>query len=110
MNEGRDAMGGPGGTPDARKPLLRQVAGQWPLAVVLAGVVVGLVVVAFGHWRLGCTGVGAAITLGGVLRLALGERAGLLAVRRAAVDVVLLLGVGVGIVVMAWLVSPMRER
>ena len=107
MSEGRDAGGGP---TDVRKPLLRQVAGQWPLAVVLLGVVAGLVIVAFAHWRLGCTCVGGAITLGGLLRLVLRDRAGLLAVRRRAVDVVLLLGVGIGIVVLAWIVSPMRDR
>ena len=94
----------------AGKSPLKRLAGQWPLAVVLLGVVVGLVIVATGHWRLGCTCVGGAVTLGGLLRLVLRERSGLLAVRRRAIDVALLLGVGVGIVVMAWLVSPMRER
>ena len=51
------------------KNFAQQVLGQWPLAVVLFGVALGLAVVATGHWRAGCSLVGAAFTFGGVLRL-----------------------------------------
>ena len=95
--------------PGPPKPALRQLAGQWPLASVLLVVAVGLVIVAFGHWRLGSTVVGAAVAGGGLLRLCLRDRAGLLVVRRLFVDVVLLLSIGVGILVVAWLVPPTRR-
>jgi len=70
--------------------------------------VVGLVVVAASHWRLGCSMVGGAITVGGVLRCMPGKMPGLLAVRTRPIDVILLLGVGIGIVVLAWVVPPSR--
>jgi len=78
--------------------------GQWPLAIVLLGVAGGLAIVAATHWRIGCTVIGGALAVGGVLRMILGKkRSGLLAVRRPAVDVVVMLGIGVGILVLAWL-------
>ncbi|HOC14180.1 MAG TPA: DUF3017 domain-containing protein, partial [Propionicimonas sp.] len=76
--------------PRPPKTFMQQVLGQWPLAGVLTGVALGLVVVAFGHWRAGSTLIGAAITAGGLLRLLPQTRVGLLAVRSRAIDSILL--------------------
>lgn len=96
--------------PSQRPPknAVQQVLGQWPLATVLAGVAVGLAVVATGHWRLGATLIGAAITVGGLLRLMPQRRVGLLAVRNKALDTAVLLTVGIGIIVLAFWVPPSR--
>ena len=96
--------------PDTRPPknLLQQVAGQWPLASVLTGVAAGLGIVAFGHWRMGTTLIGAAITLGGLLRLLPHQRVGLLAVRNKVLDTVVLLALGIGIIALAFWVPPSR--
>lgn len=95
---------------DSRPPksFVQQVLGQWPLASVLAGVAAGLAVVAFGHWRAGSTLIGAAVTAGGLLRLLPQTRVGLLAVRSRALDSIVLLGLGIGILVLAWVVPPDR--
>ena len=90
------------------KTFVQQVLGQWPLATVLTGVAIGLVIVFFGHWRSGSTLIGAAVTVGGVLRLVPQQRVGLLAVRNRALDSILLLGVGIGIIVLAWVIPPSR--
>lgn len=97
-------------TPAARPPknFVQQVLGQWPLAVVLIGVAIGLTIVATSHWRMGTTVIGASITLGGFLRLMPQQRVGLLAVRNKALDTVVLLTIGVGIIVLAFLVPPSR--
>ncbi len=94
--------------PPARPPksFVQQVLGQWPLATVLAGVVTGLVIVATSHWRLGTTIIGASAVLGGLFRLLPQQRVGLLAVRSRALDAAVLLGIGVGIVALAFLVPP----
>lgn len=95
---------------DSRPPknVVQQVLGQWPLATVLAGVAVGLGIVASSHWRLGASVMGASITLGGLLRLLPRQWVGLLAVRNKAFDTLVLLGVGIGIIALAWLVPPSR--
>jgi len=96
---------------DARPPKnwIQQILGQWPLASVLLGVFVGLVIaVPFAHWRIGCTLIGASVTSGGLLRLMPQQRVGLLAVRNRLIDTILLLGSGVGILVLAWVIPPSR--
>lgn len=90
------------------KNFVQQVLGQWPLALVLAGVAVGLVFVTLSHWRLGTSVMGAAITAGGLLRLLPNRRVGLLAVRNKALDSIVLLTIGIGLVALAWLVPPGR--
>ncbi|MCA0295943.1 MAG: DUF3017 domain-containing protein [Actinobacteria bacterium] len=98
-------------TPTGERPpktLVQQVLGQWPLASVLSGVALGLLIVAMSHWRAGSTLVGLSITMGGLLRLMPQQRVGLLAVRNRAVDSILLLGVGIGITVLAWWIPPSR--
>ncbi|MBA8793255.1 hypothetical protein FHX74_000849 [Friedmanniella endophytica] len=89
----------------ARRPTYR-----WPLLVVLAGVAAGLVVVALGAWRLGCVITGAALAIGAVERIALPRRnAGLLRVRSRAFDVLVMLGLAVTIVALAFAVPEGRR-
>jgi hypothetical protein len=96
-------MSTPASLPPAKGPV-QAVLGQWPLALVLSGVALSLLVVGLtGHWRIGCTMLGASVTLGGVLRLLMPNRlVGLLAVRNRLIDTVLLLGSGVGILILTW--------
>lgn len=90
--------------------LSRLVGGlrELPFLLVIAGVGVGLVVVAFHHFKRGSIVIGAAVILGGVLRLALSERrAGLLVVRGRALDAATMIVLGVLIAVAAAIVpSP----
>ena len=82
----------------------------WPLLVVLAGVVLGLVVAMLGEatWRAGCLLIGASLGLGAVLRLVLpGREAGLLRVRGKAFDTGLLLLLAAAVIALA-LVVPTR--
>jgi DUF3017 family protein len=79
----------------------------WPLLVVAAGVVVGLVLAVVGAgswWRVGCAVIGASLVLGALLRLLLpGRAAGLLQVRSKAFDVVALaLGGGAILALSYW--------
>ena len=79
-----------------RRPFLAGLLRQLPLLLVLVVVAVGLVMVAFEHWRRGLVVIGVALVGGGLLRLLLPvRRVGFLAVRIRPVDVVLLAGVGV---------------
>ena len=91
------------------KTFVQQVLGQWPLASVLLGVLVGLIVVATSHWRTGSTLIGLSITMGGLFRLLPNRRVGLLAVRNKAVDTAVLLVIGIGITVLAWAVPALRN-
>ncbi|NMD45727.1 MAG: DUF3017 domain-containing protein [Propionibacterium sp.] len=91
------------------KSFPQQVLGQWPLACVLLGVFAGLAVVATSHWRTGTTLIGASIIMGGLFRLLPNRRVGLLAVRSKLLDTVVLLGVGIGIAVLAWAVPALRN-
>ncbi|MCW2810658.1 MAG: hypothetical protein JWP61_1116 [Friedmanniella sp.] len=79
-------------------------ARRWPLAVVVAGALVGLLLAVLGQqtWRLGCLLVGTTLVGGAVLRLLLSDRgAGLLRVRTKAFDVAALLLAGLAIVALA---------
>ena len=63
--------------------------GELPLAVVIAGVGVGLVIIAMHHFRWGNLLISAAVLAGAIFRLVLPTRgAGLLAVRSRFTDVV----------------------
>jgi len=84
---------------------------QWPLVVVVVGVLAGLVVAWLGTttWRLGCVLVGLALLVGAVERLVLGDReAGLLQVRGKGFDVVVLSLLGLAVVTLALVVPPGR--
>ena len=81
----------------------------WPLLVVLAGVVGGLVLATLGQetWRAGCLLIGASLAVGAVLRVALPDReAGLLQVRSKAFDITVLVVLAVAVIVLAIAVPP----
>ena len=85
-----------------RRPFLAGLIRQLPLLAVLTAVGVGLLMVAFEHWRKGLVVVGLALVGGAVLRLLLPvRRVGFLAVRSRWVDVVLLAGTGLALAVIA---------
>ena len=83
-----------------RRPFLAGVIRQLPLLAVLVLVGVGLVVVAFDHWRKGVVIMGVALMGAALLRLLLPvRRVGFLAVRSRPVDVVLLAVTGLAVTV-----------
>ena len=83
-----------------RRPFLAGVIRQLPLLAVLVLVGVGLVVVAFDHWRKGVVIMGVALIGAALLRLLLPvRRVGFLAVRSRPVDVVLLAVTGLAVTV-----------
>ena len=85
-----------------RRPVLAGLIRQLPLLAVLVVVGVGLLMVTVEHWRRGLVVMGVGLVIGGILRLLLPvRRVGFLAVRSRPVDVVLLVGVGVTLAVIA---------
>lgn len=73
----------------------RSVARAIPIAIVLAIVAVGLVLIALAHWRRGTVALAFAMLLAGVLRAVLSERViGVLAVRGKGFDLVFDFAVG----------------
>ena len=85
-----------------RRPVVAGLIRQLPLLAVLVAVGVGLLLVTFDHWRRGLVVVGLALVGAALLRLLLPvRRVGFLAVRSRPVDVVLLLGAGVLMTVIA---------
>jgi hypothetical protein len=85
-----------------RRPFLAGLIRQLPLLAVLIAVGVGLLLVAFDHWRKGLIVVGVSLLGGALLRLLLPERrVGFLAVRSRPVDVVLMAGTGLLLTVIA---------
>jgi uncharacterized membrane protein YdcZ (DUF606 family) len=84
---------------------------QWPLLIVVLGVVAGLVVAWLGEstWRIGCLVIGGALVVGAVERAVLADReAGLLQVRGKAFDVAVLAVTGAAVIVLAIVVPPDR--
>jgi Protein of unknown function (DUF3017) len=84
-----------------RKPMPpnTKLRDQWPFAIVLLVVVVGLLRIVMYHWRDGTALIGGALLVAAVLRLFLPDaRAGLLAVRKRRVDILLYGGFGLMIV------------
>jgi hypothetical protein len=93
----------------ARRRRQRHVmARQWPITVVLVGVVAALLLVAFNSFRLGAVLLAASVLLAAFLRLLLpDEDAGLLVVRTKRIDVGLLAVMGVALSVLAfWVPEP----
>ena len=89
------------------KPADSYPSNPWPLLVVLSAVSGGVAYAAFGHWRRGALMIGGALLLGALLRLALPRgTAGLLAVRRRWIDVTVMAAIGIGIIVVAFVVPP----
>ncbi len=88
-----------------RRPFLAGLIRQAPLLAVLVMVGLGLLVLAFDHWRTGIVIIGVALMGAAVLRLLLPvRRLGFLAVRSRPVDVVLLAGTGVALTVIVLLI------
>ena len=88
-------------------PRRRRWWAQWPLAVVLAGVLAALVVVALDRFRVGSLLLAASLVLAFVLRLVLpADQVGMLAVRSKRVDLVVLGTLAAALVVFALWVPP----
>ena len=86
-----------------------RLGNELPVVAVLSVAAAGLVAVSQGYWRRGLAGVAAAMIVAAALRLALPtRRAGLLAVRGKALDVVVLASFGAAILVLAVLVPAGR--
>ena len=72
---------------------------QWPLLLVILGVVAGLVLAWLGHWRIGSVGIGASFVAAALLRALLPRRmVGLLRVRARWFDVTVNAALGVAII------------
>lgn len=73
-----------------------------PFGLVLLGVLIGLLLIAMGHWRRGPVLLGVALLVAAAMRgMVPPERAGLLAIRSRAVDVLLYSGFGLVIIAVA---------
>jgi len=82
---------------------------QWPIAVVLFGVVVALGLVSFDYFRRGAVVLAGSVLLAAFLRLLLPDReAGLLVVRSRRVDVAILGTLGILLAIFAFWVPPPR--
>ncbi|MEV6005408.1 DUF3017 domain-containing protein [Streptomyces sp. NPDC051976] len=80
-------------------------ARQWPILLVIAGTVVGLIVTATGAFRPGTIIVGVSLLVGAVLRWAV-TTVGMLAVRSRFTDVLTYGVLGLGIVLLALMAQP----
>ena len=97
------------GNPIDDQPLIERTIDQWPLALVLLGLVIGLVVLTFYDFRVGSIVLGVSILFGAALRTVLThERAGLLAIRSRPIDLITMYGLGVALTTVAVLVPPAR--
>jgi len=95
------------GNPLDDEPFVDRVRDQWPLALVMLGMGIGLGIVAFGSFRAGSLVVAASVVFAGFLRAFLPHgTAGMLAVRTRRVDVTTLALLGVSLTVAAVLVPP----
>ncbi len=81
---------------------------QWPITLVLTGVVASMLLVATDHFRRGSVALSASVLLAMFLRLLLPEQdAGWLAIRSRAADVVTLAVLGLGLAVLSlWVPAP----
>jgi Protein of unknown function (DUF3017) len=80
---------------------------EWPITLILLGVVASLLVVALNHFRRGTVLLALFVLLAGALRLVLPAReAGLLAVRSRVIDVLTLSGLGAALLFFALIVPP----
>lgn len=83
---------------------------QWPLVIIVVGVLIGLGIAFLQEWRMGALVIGTSLTIGAVERTLLSRRAaGMLQVRSKVFDVILMLAMGVGIIVLAILVPDHRS-
>lgn len=87
--------------------MLAGVRREWPIAVVVATMVAGLVVVASGHFRRGTIVLSFGIALALFLRLLLSsEDAGLLVVRSKRIDVAVMAVLAIATSVLALWIPP----
>jgi hypothetical protein len=90
-----------------RRPGRRRWLAQWPITLVLAGVVLAMLLIAMDYFRRGSIVLSASVLLAAFLRLLLPERdAGMLAVRSRKVDVATLGVLGVGLTIFTFWVPP----
>ncbi|MFJ9178869.1 DUF3017 domain-containing protein [Streptomyces sp. NPDC102360] len=80
-------------------------ARQWPIIAVLSATALGLLLTAFGLFRVGTILVGVALLGGAVLRWLLPD-VGMLAVRSRFTDMVTCAGLGLVIVLLAMMAQP----
>src|SRR5262245_35090321 len=78
---------------------------QWPILVVVAGTVIGLITTATGAFRAGTIIVGVSLLVGGMLRWTV-TAVGMLAVRSRFTDVLTYAILGFGIVLLALMAQP----
>lgn len=80
---------------------------EWPIALVLAGVAIAMIMVAMDNFRRGSIVLSASVLLGAFLRLLLPEEdAGMLVVRSRKVDVITLGAIGIGLTIFTFWVPP----
>ena len=81
---------------------------QWPIAIVLLGIVIALVTIATDHFRRGSVILSAAVILAFFLRLLLPSKdAGWLAVRSRKVDLIVLGALGLALAIFTfWVPAP----
>ena len=97
------------GNPIDDQPLIERTIDQWPLALVLLGLAIALLVMTFYDFRVGSIMLGIAVLFGAALRTVLPrERAGLLAIRGRPIDLVTMYGLGVALTTVAVLVPEAR--
>jgi hypothetical protein len=109
---------GPGGRPAVTRTTARPEGGgraagadapaparQWPILLVIAGTVIGLIVTATGAFRAGTIVLGVALLVGAALRWGL-TSVGMLAVRSRFTDVITYGVLGFAIVLLALMAQP----
>lgn len=98
-----------GGSDNVRDLRARRWWRQWPIIVVLLGVVIALGLVTLDYFRRGSIVLAGSVLLAAFLRLLLPDReAGLLVVRSRKVDVLILGTLGALLAVFAFWVPPPR--
>ncbi|MFI0432322.1 MAG: DUF3017 domain-containing protein [Candidatus Nanopelagicales bacterium] len=84
-----------------------RVLRQWPLLVVLLGIVVAMIFVAIDRFRVGSVLLAASVVAAWILRAALTDtQAGLLVVRKRPTDLAVLGVLAIGLVVLSLWVPP----
>ncbi|WP_428342103.1 DUF3017 domain-containing protein [Mycobacterium sp.] len=90
---------------------MRRLRPQWPIVWIMLIFVVAFSLAAANFWRRGALLIGIAVGLAAVLRLALtDDRAGLLVVRRKAIDFTMMASVAAAMVYIAWTIDPLGTR
>lgn len=81
---------------------------EWPIAIVLTGVAIALVMIAADYFRRGSVVLAGSVLLAAFLRLLLpGAEAGMLVVRSKRIDVAVLGSLGIALTIFAfWVPEP----